>query len=70
MDQEDVLTNAAFVAFPAAGRVTVGLWPDPWARVVVGSVSGEIHVPRQTAPRDFEAEVTAQFNKLKEHLNG
>jgi hypothetical protein len=70
MDREDELVNAAFAAFPKAGRVTAGLFPDPWVRVTIGQVSGEVHVPRQTPDDFFVAEVQAQLLKLKEHLDG
>jgi hypothetical protein len=68
MDPEEELLNAAFAAFPTAGRVTVGLTPDPWVRIMVGSVAGEVHIPRSLAHEQWAGELAHQFNILKKHL--
>ena len=69
MDWEDELVRLAFAEFPNAGRVSVGLSPDPWIRVSRGSMSGEVHIPRSTAQEQWVSEFKLQFVKLKETLD-
>jgi hypothetical protein len=62
------LARIALEFFPNAQGLAIGIGPDPWVRVLLRGTSWEVHVPRQIADSDFEAEVIAQFERLMAHI--